>query len=248
MFNIADFRGRLSKRMGVSKTNLFMVDIDVIGDQVFADGDLRFFCSGAQLPGLNVSTTDYKPRSFGLAEAMPTGITLEQASFIFMVDSKLDVMKFFHQWNQKVINTNDRSLLSEVSGSLPYEMGYKDEYSGQMTIRWFTDNDFQNSMEFVLRGVFPTGIGSINLSWADNDQYAQLPVAFGCSSFSSSFQINGTSTGPTNRGTGLIELLTSIQKYGQAIGQGGSLPTGVQRWIDEYTRVKNKLDLLDNLF
>lgn len=247
MFNLSDFKAKINKRQGLAKTNLFMVDIDAIGDQVFADGDLRFFCTATQLPGLNINTVDYRPRTFGLAEQMATGLTLEQASLIFMVDSKLDVIKFFHQWVQKVVNTNDRSLNAEVNGALPYELGYKDEFSGQMTIRWFTDNNLENYMEFVLKGVYPTGVSSINLSWTDTDQIAQLPVAFTCSGFESSMHINGSDTGRSNR-SGLIEFITAIRSYGQAINRDVRVPSRVQNWIDDYTRIRNTVNGFLNRF
>ena len=245
LFNISDFRAKLNKRQGISKTNLFVVDIHAIGDETFADGDLRFFCHSANIPGMSLMVNEYRPRGIGLPDMIPTGFNLEIGSFIFFVDSKLDVMKFFHNWHQRIINTNDRSLSAEVDGALPYELGYKDEYSGTIVIRMYTSGTTANFIEFTMREAFPINIGSVELAWGDTDQFAQIPIAFAASSFETTSQISGREANESNRAHGVLDFMKSIGSIGQSVSQR---PTGtlgsIQSWIDQYTRVKNSWDAL----
>jgi hypothetical protein len=252
-FNINEFKAKMDQYGGPARTNLFVVSIftnsiDRPTNQFMPDGDLRFFCQTATFPGINLTVTDYKPFTYGLKQSIPTGIEAEPVNCVFMLDSDHKVLSFFHEWMQRIVNYDvSAGNLSSVDNQFPYEINYKKEYTASMEIRFFSSDNPDNFYICTLNDVFPTQIGSLSLSWAENDQVATLPVNFSYSSMRMQAARVGTPTERLSRGTGYLQQMTSIGGLGQSIVQR-ILPTSVQDAINRFTTVSNTFDRLKSLF
>ena len=236
--NINTFRSNLNKRGSLARPNLFMVEITNSGSSVIEEENLRFFCKNVQIPSLTATTSPYKPYTIGPEQHMPNGIQFEPVNCIFMLDSDHAIMSFFHNWFQKIVNFNtSNGTLSSVDGMYPYEMGYKDEYSVSMRIKFFGGPLEDNFYEVNFEEVFPTNIGSVSLSWEENDSYAILPVSFAYSGMSFSSTVTGSPQERFSRSNGLVEKIASLIRA-QSVDQS-SFPSSIQSAIDRFSRLKN---------
>jgi len=256
-FNISQFKSEMDKRGGPARGNLFEITIAPLSDGATdASGNtieartLSFFCKNAQIPAITFNTTSYA--SVGQMERQFTvGVTVAPVSLIFMVDSDHEILNYFHQWMQKIVNHgNGPGSFDAVDGRLPYEIGYKDEYASTITIRHYSTESVDDKYyEVVLYNAHPFSIGDLDLAWEDNDSYLTLPVGFSYDNI----LYSGTKTGiPNNRasnGTGLLDSLGALAGFGSVIGQtvnqGFRFDT-VQDAVNRISRVRNSFDNLSN--
>lgn len=204
------------------------------------DGDLRMFCKAANIPALTVHTLDYKPQGHGLPTQMPTSVAADGFECLFMLDSSHQVLSFFHDWVQAIVNYDTSNGLFAPNGrdpeQLPYEIGYKSDYGMTMRVRMFSTHDPLSYYTCVLTGVFPTHVGAVEMSWENNDGYAILPVSFAFSEI----KMSGTKVGPIQsyvaRGLGLLEFIQSVGSTVQTF-QSLRKPQNIQDGINEFTSV-----------
>lgn len=248
-FSISKFKTVINQYGGPARSNLFEIEFFGPNSQHMSKQDLMMFCRTASIPSLNLSTIEYRPDGFGRPQSIPTTVTNETIDCVFMLDSNHKVMSFFHEWMQRVVNySTTGGIFSEVDGMLPYEFGYKKDYQMDMVIRHYSsDNIGEKFYEVNLRGVFPTQIGAVNLSWDENDSYSTMPVNFSYSSIGFSGERTGIPTERFSRGTGFLDFINFIGTRGQVINQS-ILPTSVQDAINQFTRVRNSINTLRDVF
>lgn len=242
-FNINEFKSTLNKYGGPARKSLFVLDIGAL--KIFNNGmnvsDLRFFCQTASIPGLNYSVTDYYPNSFGIRQTVPIAMSPDQLNVVFMVDSDQMVLRFFHQWMQSIINYNyANGPFSQIENQLPYEVGYRNDFSTTASIKHYSTDSEDRYYEYVFADVFPTQVGPIDVSWSDSNSFSTVTVNFTYSHMITSGSRFGSPTERFSRGTGFLDFLNIIGFNGQAIDQGG-LPTTVQDAINTLTRTTTSL-------
>lgn len=239
-FNISEFKTNMDRYGGPSRNNLFVVEIykDIPGINMTAR-DLRFFCKSVNLPGVDITTQDYKPNGFGLSRSIPIGINQSPVNAVFMLDSRHQVLSFFHRWAQQVVNYDSSGgILSSVNNQTPYEVGYANEISANMIIRHYSaDNPF-TYYEYRLNKVYPTQISDLNVSWEDNDSYSIATVNFTYSGFSYTGSQQGTPVERNSRGVGFVDTLNSVGASYQAI-TAENFPISVQDALDRFTSFGN---------
>lgn len=250
-FNISDFKSTVDKWGGPARTNLFEVifsNVPKAPRSAMTLQDLTFFCQTATLPGINFNVTPYEAVA-ALPKNFVTGMASEPINTTFMCDSSHQLVSFFHAWAQRVVNYGTQGgAFSEVNGRLPYEIAYKSEYTCRMTIKHYsTQGDTSKYYEVILDGVFPTAIGEVGLSWAENDSYATLPVSFSYDRIQFMGEKIGSATSALNRGNGLYDLLTAVGRFQQAT-TFGNFPRGVSSAIDQLIRFDNAVDAVNRLF
>lgn len=178
MFNISEFKSRINRHGGPAKTNLFVVTFgagNIPG--IISTDDLRFFCQSVAMPGVNLELMSYKEGGIGYPEFMPMDASPDSLNAIFMMDSNHKILSFFHRWINSVINVN--ATRGPIPAGLePKEINYKSNYTTTMTIDFYSAYDNTKFYRSTFGGVFPTQVGSLNLSWSDNDTLAVLPVNF----------------------------------------------------------------------
>ena len=238
-FNINEFKSTMNKYGGPARKNLFVMEIASV--PAFNDGvslrDARFFCQSVQTPSINFNVADYFPNGFGIRQSIPTQMSLSPVNAVFMLDSDHQVLRFFHQWMQNVINFDfSRGGDAPFGNQLPYEVGYVRDISTRITIKSYSTDSQTNAYEYILENAYPTEISGEALSWSDNDSFATATVNFAYSNVIVSGLNQSSYTERDTRGAGLLDLVNRIGTTGQVINQG-RLPTSVQDAINSFTRI-----------
>lgn len=243
-FNINEFKSTMNKYGGPARKNLYVFEIANgpgrnDGMQV---SDLRFFCQTVTIPGLNYQVTDYFPNTFGVRQTVPTAVSPDPLNAAFMLDSDHMVIRFFHQWMQKVINYNYADgAFSSVNGQLPYEIGYKEDYASTITIKHFSTDSQSYHYEYTFYDAFPTQVSGVDVAWSDNDSYATSTINFAYSNMKVSGANTATPTERFARGTGYLGLLNRYGIPGQFIAQTG-IAQNIQDALNLYTNVSTRVD------
>ena len=212
-FNVEQFKSQISEGYGLFKPTLFYVTIgvpkftlDIVEDdtqrEVRKQNDpygsekpaerLRFLCSSASLPGVQIITSDHRRQNMGTFDRRPFGVQVTDIPLTFMLDGRGFVLKYFNQWANAIVNAdlrNGERGEGVVKGQGLYEIGYRDSYVTDITITTLTgtsDTDKVDSgkeapveiVTYTLREAFPIQIGDVSVAWNATDQFSTLPVQF----------------------------------------------------------------------
>lgn len=258
-FNISRFKSTLDKYGGPARSSLFEVIISKYPEtnsSIDPVSEFSFFCKSANFPGLNIenqtmTAVSQMPLNF------PNTITQQPFSAIFLVDSDHQVLSFFHNWMQRVLNYSTKGGMygavdtdSKGGGLLPYEVGYKDEYSCRITMRHYSTESFGRGdkyYEVVLDNCYPFQIGDLDMAWESNDSFLTLPVSFSYDRI----YFSGDRTGnPSNRSRGLLETLSDLAGFANTVKQTlqSGKPQSIQDAVNRLTRVRNSFDNLTSSF
>lgn len=207
-FNINDLSAQLGKH-GVQKGNLFKMTIQLPPGLQGASlptampaRELEYFCRSVTLPEFDVETDDVQPVSFGPVVRRPRTMNFPVLPTVFTVDGDMKIVSFFHRWTQLIINYDRTNNYGQINGALPFEMGYKNEYSTVMTCDVY--NEYGEDMyTYKFSGAYPVNVGSIETAWANNDEAVTLPVGFSYDT------LEVTGSGRTRPGNGNTNLTTN---------------------------------------
>lgn len=229
MFNINQFKSKINDYGGPARSNLFFVEIFGNESNYIPSETLRFFCKSVTFPGINLDVAQYNPRNFGMSESMPSGITPDPLSCMFIVDNEQRVTSYFHEWARQIVNYDasqgfDKGTPSNSEHQV-YEVEYKNRYSKRMIIRLFSIGN--RVMQYVcdLSEVWPTQVSGFNLSWEENDTYITLPVNFAYKTIN--FSANDPTYAQSRRSEGGLDFFTSI---------GETAPLSIQKLVNTETR------------
>lgn len=249
MFDLNAFKSRIDQYGGPARLSLFTVELFSSSSDWMEDSDLRFFCKSVTMPGMNLETAQYRPYGVGLVNTLPITMASTGVNAVFMLDNSHKVLSFFHEWIQSVYNYNTSKGLLAPNGrdneQYPYELGYRNDYSLDMRIKYFSSHDQTSYYEYLLRGVYPTEVGQIDLSWDSHDQTALLPVNFSYESIGVSGARVGSVQNNLSRSFGLLDYIISIANIGQTI-KSFRKPADVQDAINQYTSITNVFSRLRN--
>lgn len=251
-FNISRFKANLDRFGGPSRANLFEVMIigaPVTGTSINAE-NVSFFCQTAVIPSISVTATPYEAAG-EMPIAFPTGVTTQPFNAIFMMDSDHQVLQFFHRWIQQVVNYGTKGgPFSEVDGKLPFEIGYKKQYSCRIVIRHYsTESSPGKFYEVILDNAYPVSIGDVDLAWEQNDSYLTLPVSFSYDRIEYSGEKAGSS-GDIGRGNGFFDILGRVAGFAGVVQQtiSAGRPDSIQDAINRVTRLQSSLGRLNDVF
>jgi hypothetical protein len=212
-FSIRKFKTTLDAYGGPANPSMFRVNIYRSSDASdLGQADMTFLCHATNMPGINLITQQYRPDGIGMAQEMPIGMEAERLDCVFFLDDDHQVLTYFHDWIQKVYNYAGydgklKSMPNDFS-HLPYEIGYRDDYSCTMTMEHFSVDG--ETYVYKFSNVFPVDIGSVRLSWADPAGPMDLPVHFSYSAFT----VTGASISSTLServdGTSLLEKYNTM--------------------------------------
>ena len=250
-FRINEFKTQMDWFGGPSRGSLFEVQITRPNNVKSRANsrDLIFFCKNATIPGITFNAATFEAVG-QKAKMMPMTVNIEPVQAVFMLDSDHQVLSFFHSWAQNIVNFGTQGgAFSEVDGKLPYEVGYKDDYSCRITIRQYSTNyDVSGQYyEVILDNAFPIQIGDVDLAWENNDSFSVIPVSFQYDRIQFTGERIGSPSARFGRGNGLLGLINSLGAVGQLIGQN-LVPQSVQDAVNKYTTVNNKIDRIKNFF
>jgi len=241
-FNINEFKSKVfsEKFGGLARPNLFVMNIYNMDNDAEIGKDLSFFCRSITLPGINLNTIEYRPDSIGIPQSIPTGINLAPINAIIMLDDNHQILSFFHEWMQMVYNYNSFDGKSNPRRGeptqLPHELGYKEDYSCNMEIKYFSASNPNNYYLVELEGVYPYEISPIQLSWDDDNQIAQVAIQFSYSKF----KMQGARSGPPPEFSYVTGSNIAVRNYALN-NQLSERINRVAKTIEEFNGVKNFL-------
>lgn len=248
MFNINEFKSVMNKYGGPAKSNLFTVTLgpglrDGRKSEFIPKTDLKFFCSEVTVPPINLNVASNRANTIDIAQAMPINLSTPSINTTFMLDSEHRVISFFHSWMQEIINYDtSQGYLTQINGNhMPYEIGYKEDYSCTLFINHYkTDSTgkIEEMYEYIFFDAFPTEVGSKNLSWTPSDSIATITVNFTASGFHFTASDPGEVLSGLTRGNGYLDFLNSVGYRGQTMQQT-NLPRSIQDAINTFTTVRN---------
>lgn len=268
-FNISDFKSTIAKH-GLKSTNKFVVNMSLppamtsnFDNPLFrTESDattssspstadprmLQMLCDTANIPGKSLETMDYRPMGYGGISKIPTGIAFDALNLTFMLDSDHRVEYFFQYWLQEIINTGSsvKGPASSFKNRTSFEMGYKDNYTTTLELRFFSDSDPGSYIEYKFTDVYPVQIGSVQLGWEQNDQIARMPIELTYHSYD---VFQGKIDYPVNdtRGNNLFQTIAALGSVAGVINNIRK-PTSIQDAINQYTRIDNLFGNLDRIF
>lgn len=255
-FNINEFAARVNTT-GLAKNNLFAAMITPPRSvNLPVERDLPFICRSVSIPGMDITTVDIKPQGWGRTEKRASDFAKSNITLTFMVDSDFRVKQFFHMWIQTIVNYNYmRGDLSEdPSNKLPYELDYKDNYSGVIQIEVFSENKDTNgnarSYIYQFDKTFPVAIGSIETAWENQAEIMLITVSFaydtisvsGMNETSLSSRASSPDFGRTVSGGSFGSTFSGGTSFGnlqQTLG-GFGLPFNIQDTVNRVTTPLNQ--------
>lgn len=258
-FNISKFKTTMDKYGGPARSNLFEVIISKpaeVNSKIDPSTEFGFFCNRVNFPGIAIETGQFTAVS-QLTTTFPLRMQGQGITASFMLDSNHEIMAFFHNWMQRVMNYSTKGGMygavdtEDGVGMLPYELGYKDEYGCNMNIRHYSTESFGKNdkyYEVTLENIFPTSIADTALGWEQNDSFATMEVSFAYDRI----YYSGDKTGNPSRRIkgGLLETLSDLANFvdvtKQTLSQGR--PTSIQDAINRLNRVRNSYDNLSGFF
>ena len=175
---ITDFKSRLAG--GGARPNLFKVDIGAFGGPTTdtdlgwsADGaqrDFQFLCKASSMPTQTIGSVDVPFRGRILKVAGDR--TFEPWSVTVINDENFSVRSAFEAWGRKI---ND---LTTGSGAVEPQ-----SYMGSGTIKQLSRSpeshtDSKILQEYIVQDIWPSEIGSIDLSYESSDAIEEFTVTF----------------------------------------------------------------------
>lgn len=256
-FNISNFKTTIDKYGGPARSSLYEVSItksretnSVLDPQT----EFQFFCQRANFPGIQIENGSMAAVS-QLSTSFPLTMTSAPITLTFMVDSDHQILSFFHNWIQKVLNYSTKggtfgAIGGEGTyGQLPYELGYKDEYACRMTIKHYsTESLGEKYYEVVLDNIYPYTISDLDLAWAEADSVLTVTVTFAYDRIHYSGDKIGIPSERTTGGT--LERLSKLAGLIDAAKEtkDSDKPRSIQDAVNRLNRIRNSYENLRRLF
>jgi len=153
------------KSGGLARTNRFTVQFELPPTVRKSKGSnnlrkILLFCDSAQLPGINLSTT--QSRIFGEFREMPYERLFDPVSLSFYVDSEMLVKVLLDDWINSIQDTYTR------------DFNYYKDYTTSMVINVY---DVANNLSYacVLDEAYPKVMSSVSLDYASREMM-KLPI------------------------------------------------------------------------
>ena len=263
-FRISDFKTTMDQFGGPAHVNLFEVILSKKNEPNTSmdSRNISFFCSAVNFPGIGVENGQMTNVA-QLPTSFPLRMTPQPINATFMLDSNHNVLAFFHNWLQRVMNFStkggtfgaiDTQGDNEAEGQLPYELGYKDDYACRMVIRHYSVDSLGKGgggaryYDTVLDNIYPYSISDVNMDWSQNDQFATIQVAFAYDQIHYSADRAGNPS--MRKKGGLLDTLSDLANFidvtKQTIGQGKI--TSIQDAVNRLQRVRSSYDNLSDFF
>jgi hypothetical protein len=164
MANINDFKAKLAG--GGARANQFKVTMPFPGyAQVGGEiEDLAFLCKATSLPGMSVPSFNvpFRGRSIKIAGDR----TIEDWSITVLNDTNFKIRNAFERWQNGINNMTDNEGLTNP---VDYQV---DAFVDHL------DRNGNNVKSYTLRGLFPTEITGIDLSYSETTEIETFGVTF----------------------------------------------------------------------
>lgn len=194
-FNIAEFSASISE-YGVLQPNKFFVYFStppgLYNSLISPTGDVlsslstnylvQMRAEQARLPGINLLTVDNQRYGVGTVQKMPYATQFTDTSFTFLMDRNGILYQYFYAWFTEIVDFNGAGQVvngrqSYVSSSPSYQIGYKDNYSTDITMVIY-DAEGNPVKTITLYEAYPNSMNEIALDWNTQNSLMKLTVGF----------------------------------------------------------------------
>ena len=179
-FNVDAFKSEISTR-GTLQTNKFEVEIPMPLKLVglgFGNSTsmLQVRAENVRLPGMSLDLTSVNRYGIGPKQRLPFNVNFTDNSITFIEDGQNTIWKYFYVWMNSIF---DYSGLQQTRiNTLPtYQVEYKKQYCTDIKVKVF-DTVGTLITTLVMKEAYPTNLGDVGLSWADNNQLFRVNVGF----------------------------------------------------------------------
>ena len=201
---ISDFKSQL--KGGGARPNLFRVDLGAFGgpttdtelgwDKDGAQKDFQFLCKATSMPTQTIGSVDVPFRGRILKVAGDR--TFEPWSVTVINDESFNIRKSFEKWSQAINNL--ATGVGEVNPGAYMGRGQIRQLSRSATVAGatggtatFDSGDQKVVHEYQVEDIWPSEIGSIDLSYESSDAIEEFTVTFQVQYINSStFNDDGT--------------------------------------------------------
>ena len=257
-FNISNFKSSFERYGGPAKANLFEIQLSKLprfmpeNKQMDYLREIKFFCSEVTFPAININTSEIA-HAGQMLKRYPTAVQNPgPLSAKFLVDSDHQILTFFHNWSQQIVQYSKRGgAFAETDGKLPHEVGFKNDFACDLLIKHFTTDSFPNTYyEAKLYKVFPVAVGALALNWEGASSFLSLDVQFSAEDMEFSSDKTGKTGDRSKRGGGLLDILGDIAGFADTVRGTvkSGRPTSIQDAVNRLNRLGNAVDNLGDNF
>lgn len=179
-FSVSEFSSQINKH-GLAVNNLFVLTITppMAFNENMGGRELTFFCRATKIPDNSLSMMGAKQLGYGPTISYPTGMELDSLTSEFMIDSNMDVMKFFHRWQQKIFNYNsEQGPLGSNNNQMVYEMSYKSDYAATIQVDIYTGHSPDVKYTYKFFDAWPFSVANPQLSWDNQAEIMTSSIQF----------------------------------------------------------------------
>ena len=178
-FNVNDFTSKINEVGDLYRPSLYKVRINFANGDFFMARKLEYLANSASLPGVQILSSDHRRQNYGTFDRRAFGVQVTDIPITFFVDQKGGVLEFFNKWLNRVVNFDQSGGEHGYgsNGGRLFEVGYRDDYESTIDITAYRPNG-QVVIGYRLFEAFPIQMGDVTVAWAENDQFAVVPVQF----------------------------------------------------------------------
>ena len=236
-FSVSEFSSQINKH-GLAVNNLFVLTITppMIFNQNMGGRELTFFCKSTKIPDNSMTLMGAKQLGYGPTISYPMGMELDALTAEFMIDGNMDVLKFFHRWQQKIFNYNsEQGPLGSNNNQMVYEMSYKSEYSATIQVDVYTSHSPDVRYTYKFFDAWPATVGNPQLAWENSAEIMLSSVQFRYERMTN----EGLFPNVVAEGSGvnLTGYTSAYNKVGQLINN-----TGIPRVIRDINTIKSAVN------
>lgn len=182
-FNINEMMSSLNKT-GIAKKSNFEVQLSGPGDDISAERDLLYRAVAVNLPGRNISTTQYKFSNYGPLSKIPYGQLYGDVTVEFLLSEDMREKEYFENWQNEMVDTGAFEVNNGIKSRRlsKFNTKYFDDYTGRIIIRQYDSTGGIASIH-TLHECYPLLISDIAMSWSDGDA-ARMSVGFAYRNYS----------------------------------------------------------------
>jgi hypothetical protein len=164
-FNINNFKGAMDR--GGVRQNLFEVNFDPSGGSRQGDDIVPFMCQATSIPSSDIGAIPVP--YFGRTIFLAGDRTFSPWSVNIINDARFAIRSQLENWHNRLNNRSQNTRATRYRSAEAYKI--------DATVTQFNAQR-QVLKKYKFIGAFPTTIGDIQLSWADNNAIETFPVTF----------------------------------------------------------------------
>jgi hypothetical protein len=181
-FNVDEFKSN-GAQFGFIRPAYFMANIARIPGFMSASGQdpsfLIYLCSGANLPGITLATSDERRWGYGPSQKIPYDVLHPDVTLTFYCDGNGQSVAMFDQWLRSTVTFYDPA--QTYQGASYGEVQYPSNYMTNLELYAYNEAPGTNPTEilrYTLYDAFPISMSDVQMDWGNDGAIASFSVTF----------------------------------------------------------------------